>query len=96
VIAPFIFYKEILVKLVTLKRCIDGLKALRTSQHRTLDASVIAELDAVIKQLELCRGNKDEIDIDVDVSDRVLAVLARSLELATNLSELIAHFFGSD
>ena len=84
------------MKSLTLKRCIDGLNALRASQHGTLDASVIAELDAVISQLEQCHRNRGEVEIDADVSNRVLAVLARGLELATNLSKLIDRFFGSE
>ena len=79
-----------------LKRCIDGLKALRTSKHRILDASVIAELDAVILQLEQCLDTDDEIKIDSDLSMRVLVIISSCVELATNLSEIIIRFFGSD
>ena len=79
-----------------LKRCVDGLKTLRSSKHRTLDASVIAELDAVISQLEQCLDTANEIEIDRDLKMRVLKVLSDCVELATNLSEIIRRFFGSD
>jgi len=79
-----------------LKRCVDGLKALRSSKHRTLDASVIAELDAVINQLEKCLDSANEIEIDRDLKMRVLKIVSDSVELATNLSEIIRRFIGSD
>jgi len=80
----------------TLKRCIDGLKSLRTSKHRTLDASVIAELDAVIFQLEQCLGTGSDVEIESSLSMRVLVVTSHCLELATNLSDIINRFFGSE
>jgi hypothetical protein len=80
----------------TLKGCIEGLKRLRTSKHRTLDVSVIAELDAVIFQLEQSLGSGDDVKIDSGLSARVLEVLSRSLELATNLSEIIKWFISSE
>ena len=79
-----------------LKRCVDGLKTLRSSKHRTLDASVIAELDAVIFQLERCLDTANEIEIDRDLKMRVLKVISNCVELATNLSEIIRRFLGSD
>lgn len=81
---------------LTLEKCLDGLYALRTSKHRTLDASVVAELDAVIFLLERCLDTDGEIEIDRDLSERVLAVLARCLEIVTNLSEIIKWFLDSD
>lgn len=80
----------------TLKGCVDGLKALRSSKHRTLDASVIAELDAVIYELEQCLDTGDKVEIDSGLSMRVLVVLSHCLELVTNLSEIMNRFFGSD
>lgn len=84
------------MKRETLKGCVDGLKTLRSSKHRTLNASVIAELDAVIYKLEQCLDTGDEIEIDSGLSMRVLVVISHCLELLTNVSEIINRFFGSD
>lgn len=79
-----------------LRKCIDGLKALKSSKHGTLDASVVAELDTVISQLELCLDAGDDVKIDAGLSLRVLKILSDCIECATNLSELINRFFDSN
>jgi hypothetical protein len=84
------------MKTIDLKRCLDGLKSLRASKHRTLDAGAVAELDAVIWQLELCLGKEGDVEIEPEQAMRALLATGRCIELVTNLSEIIKNYFDSN
>lgn len=76
-----------------LKECVDALVALCAQKHKELGASVTAELDAVIQQLEHCLENAgNDAKVDVELRVRALETLSRCLTAATNLAEIIRRF----
>ena len=77
-----------------LKMCVESLKAFRAQKHEELNASAAIELDEVICALEGCLSNDDEGRIDWRLNLRTLEILAKCLDLTTNLSALIRVFFG--
>ena len=78
-----------------LKECVSALTALRARKHEELDASVTAELDDVILRLERClESTSDEVLVEAELRTRVLEVIARCLNAATNLAEIVRQFFG--
>lgn len=80
-----------------LRGCVDALNALRAQMHKELDASVAAELDAVKSQLEHCMKDADEeARVGAELRVRALEVLARCLNAATNLAEIVRRYFGPE
>lgn len=78
-----------------LEKCVDALTTLRAQKHEELGASVTAELDAVINQLEHCMkdaGNDAKVGVELRV--RAIETITRCLTTATNLAEIIRRFFG--
>jgi len=79
-----------------LKVCVESLRAFRAQKHKELNASAGSELDEVIRSLECCLSNEDDVAIDWKLNQRTLEIMAKCLELTTNLSSLIRVFFGGD
>jgi len=80
-----------------LKDCVEALKKLLAEKHKELDASVAAELEVVILQLEHCRRNANEdAVVDVELRLRTLEVISRCLLATTNLAEIIRKYFGPE
>ncbi|OGT83860.1 MAG: hypothetical protein A3H91_07945 [Gammaproteobacteria bacterium RIFCSPLOWO2_02_FULL_61_13] len=78
-----------------LEQCVDALKALRARMHEEPDVGVTAELDEVIHRLEQCLENVNEdVMVDAELQARGLEVLAKCLNAATNLAEIVHRFFG--
>jgi hypothetical protein len=87
--------KETVMNRDLLKECIAALKELRARKHHELEASVVAELDAAILQLESCwRRGGETVHVPANLRVRTLNVMVESLKLLTNLSTLIRTFFG--
>ena len=77
-----------------LKECVSALAALRARMHEELDASVTAELDDVILRLERClESTSEEVSVEAELRTRVLEVIVRCLNTATNLAEIVRQFF---
>jgi len=78
-----------------LKQCVGALLALRARTHKELDASVTAELDEVIDQLECCLETEDdEVMVEAELKARTLETISKCLNAATNLAEIVRRFFG--
>ena len=78
-----------------LEKCVDALITLRAQKHEELGASVTAELDAVIIQLEHCMKNAgNDAKVGVELRIRAIETISRCLTTATNLAEIIRRFFG--
>ena len=78
-----------------LKECVGALVALRARMHKELDASVTAEFDEVIHQLERCLETEgDEVMVEAELKARTLEILSKCLNAATNLAEIVRRFFG--
>lgn len=78
-----------------LKECVGALRALRARMHEELDVGVTAELDDVILRLEHCLETaSDDVMVEVELRMRALEAIARCLNTATNLAEIVRRFFG--
>ena len=78
-----------------LKECVSALAALRARMHEELDASVTAELDDVIVRLERClESTSEEVLVETELRTRALESISQSLNIATNLAEIVRQFFG--
>ena len=78
-----------------LKLILDALRALRDQMHSETNASVAAELDKVILQLEgqlKSRGPEAEVS---KVRAEALRALSEGLRLVTNLAELVRIWMNS-
>ena len=78
-----------------LKECVDALKALRARMHEESDTCVTAELEDVITRLEHClETTNDDVIVEVELRIRALEVMARGLDAATNIAEIVRRIFG--
>jgi hypothetical protein len=63
--------------------------------HEEPDAGVTAELDDVIQRLEHClETTGDDVVVEAELRMRVLEVMARGLNAATNIVEIVRRIFG--
>jgi hypothetical protein len=78
-----------------LKSCAESLKTIRSQLHRDLDPGISAELDSVISRLEngWKESGKKEKRSTKKALDDGLAVLARIVEVSTNIFDLIFRFW---
>jgi len=78
-----------------LKECVDALKGLRARMHEEPDAGVTAELDDVILRLERCLETaSDDVVVEAELRMRALEVMARGVNAATNIAEIVRRIFG--
>ena len=84
------------MKYEDLKICVESLHAIRSQFPNALDAGTEAELDDVIQRLEQGLTNWECAEKDITVIQDVeatLALLARIIELYTNVSDLVSRFW---
>lgn len=79
-----------------LKVSIEVLKVLRDEKHQELSASIIEEIDVVLRNLEGCLVDvEDEAEVPFSLTCQCLKVMNEAIAMVTNLNELIRIFFDS-
>jgi hypothetical protein len=79
------------MKTEILFQIVEALKTLRLEMHPMTNTSVTERLDGIISKLEEClkASENDLVEVSTWMRQEVLVVLAESLQLATNLTEII-------
>ncbi|WGO84689.1 hypothetical protein [Arsenophonus apicola] len=76
------------MKKQTLKNCIATLKSLRDAHYSQLDASVLAELDEILQQLNnLSESSEVRKQKHDKLVDRMLRILDIIIRLVSNISD---------
>ena len=78
-----------------LQKCIESLNELREHKRKTVEVSVVEELDEVIDQLERLRekAGDGQIEVDAKLRSRVMHWIDYALMVSTNIGQLIKLYF---